>query len=131
MDGSLLAATSAALGGVDRTTHLTNDFVQDVTSSQEELEPVLVDLFGLGGLLDQLRGVGAIPHVLQPSLTRIVWSCCDICKFMDAVLAGCGDGTLRSRRWALTDAPVEIEGLKANMENCTRTLEIVVEALKM
>lgn len=91
---------------------------------------MLVDLFGLGSLLDELRNAG-IPHVLQPSLTRIVWSCCDICKFIDAVLTGCGDGTLRSRRWALTDAPVEIEGLKANMENCTRTLEVVVEALKM
>lgn len=130
MDGSLSAAATAALDEADRTALLANNFVHDISSSQEELEPVLVDLFGLVGLLKQLQDVD-VPGQLQPSLARVIWACSDICRCVTTVLTGCGDGTLRSRRWALTDAPAEVEGMRANLQNCTRTLEIAAEGLKL
>lgn len=130
MDGPLIAATTAALTGVDRTTHLANIFLHDVTSSQEDLEPVLVELFGLGGGLQQLQAA-AVPAELQPPLTSVVRDCSINCSRIDAVLSGCGDGTSRSGRWALTDAPVEIGQLKTSLEVSRRALEIVVEALDL
>lgn len=130
MEGSWSAAAIAALDEADRTTVLANNFVHDISSSNEELEPVLVELFGLGSLLKQLQDVD-VPGRLQPPVTRVIWACSDICRYLGAVLSGCGDDTLRSRRWALTDAPAEVEGLKANLQNCIRTLEIVAEALKV
>lgn len=134
MDGpvsaALSAAATAALNESDRTAHLANEFVHDISSSHEELEPVLIDLFGLSGILRQLRDVD-FPSQLRPSLSRVIWTCSDICSCMSTVLDGCGEGVLRSRRWALTDAPGQIEGLKANLQNCMRTLEIAIDAVKM
>ena len=130
MSGLLIAATTAALTEVDRTTHMANTFLDEVTSAQDELEPVLVELFGLGGLLRQLRNADT-PKELQPPVTRVIRGCADICKRTDAVLSGCGDGSLRSRRWALTDAPVEIQESRVGLEACRRTVEIVVEALEL
>lgn len=130
MDAPLIAATTAALTETDRTTQIANDFLDGVTSAQDELEPVLVELFGLSGLLKQLQTV-YIPNQLQPPLTWVVRGCSDICKRIDAVLSRCGDGTPRTGRWALTDAPVEIDELKTSLQLCRRTLEIVVEGLEL
>lgn len=131
MDGSFSTAAIAAISEADQTTVLANNFIHDISSSHEQLEPLLVDLFGLGGLLRQFREHVDVPARLHPPVTRVIGACSDVCRCMNAVLAACGDGPLRSRRWALTDTPAEVEGLRANLQNCTRTLEIVVEALKV
>lgn len=130
MDGPLIAATTAALTEVDRLTLLVNKFVSDVTSSQDDLEPVLVEFFGLGCILQQIQPV-VVPSELQLPLTAVVRGCLLSCSRIDAILSGCGEGTSRSVGWALTDAPVEIEGLNASLEVCRRATEIVLEALDL
>lgn len=131
MDAPLIAATTAALTAADRTTQIANHFLNEITSAHDELEPVIIELFGLSGLLKQLQTAVAVPNQLQPSLAWVVRACADVCKRIDAVLSECGDGPLRSRRWALTDAPVEIEELKMSLEACRRTIEIVAEGLDL
>lgn len=128
MDGPLAAATTAALAEADRTAAAVHDFLNHVTAAHDDLDPVLSEVLpALRGLLGRLRGVD-VPGELRPSAAWVIRCCSDTCERVGAVLAGCGTDQLRSRRWALSDAPREIRELTGATEACTRTVEVVVEA---
>lgn len=133
MDGLALSAASAAvLADVNRTTQFANDFLNDVASAQDELEPVLLELFELDGLVRHIRNGGddLIPQELRSSLTQTLQSCAKVCKSIDAVLVGCGEGSVRAGHWAMADAPLEVQQWKVKLEFGRRTVKVAVGALE-
>ena len=126
MDGPLIAANTAALAGAARSAHVTTDFLKDVPAAQRELQPVLTDLLDLRGLLERLQDA-PLPDSLCTPLVGVVRGCTDICGRIDGVLYRCGDGPLRSGRWAVTETSVEIRGLRRVLGLCRRTAQSALE----
>lgn len=128
MDGPLVAATTAALASAARTAQTTTDFLRDVPEAHLELEPVLIELFDLRGLLDRLQDVALHGPLFVP-LVGVVHGCTDICGRIDRVLSGCGDGPLSSERWVHLKVAVEIQRLNMVMGFCRRTVQLTLEAV--
>lgn len=133
---TLMAASSAALSEESLTTCTINDFLDDVTTAQVELEPVLADLYELGRSLEQHRGeldvqgFDAHGHErLGPSLTWAIRSSADVCSQIRSVLTRAEGCHQRREQWALTDASVQVEELRKLLQPLRRTVEVVYGAL--
>ncbi|KUI73615.1 hypothetical protein VM1G_09453 [Cytospora mali] len=127
MDGDLVAANTAALAGVLHSSQSATDFLRDVPAAHDELEPVLLELFNLEGILERSQDV-ALPVPLFAPLAGVIRGCTEICGRIDGVLSRCGDDTLRSGRWVTTEASVNVRRLRKVLEFCRRTVKLALEA---
>lgn len=145
---SFPAASSAALREIDSTTRRIYDFIDDVTVTVEvELEPVLVELYELGRLLqrkpswdpgDEQVGPNnnhnAInrheqqQQLLRPSLAWAVRSSADVCAQIRQILIHARDE--KREHWYLGDAHVHVEALRMVLESIRRTVKVVFGALE-
>ncbi|KAI3398732.1 hypothetical protein diail_8598 [Diaporthe ilicicola] len=128
MDGPIIAATTAALAAASQTAYVVTDFLKDVPPAHSELESVLIELFDLRGFFERLQHL-APPDALCHPLIGVTRGCTDVCARIDSALAGCGDGPLRSGRWAITDASVDIRRLGRALGFCRQTLQFAFEAI--
>ncbi|KAK7740326.1 hypothetical protein SLS63_001528 [Diaporthe eres] len=110
------------------TAYIVTDFLRDVPPAHSELESVLIELFDLRGFFERLQH-NAPPDVLCNPLIGVTRGCTDACARIDSCLAGCGDGPLRSGRWALTDASVDIRRLARALGFCRQTVQFAFEAI--
>ncbi|ROW06745.1 hypothetical protein VMCG_04024 [Cytospora schulzeri] len=130
MDGPLIAANTAAHVSASRSAQIATDFLRDVPAAQRELEPLLIELFEVRGTLERLQDV-ILPVPLFAPLVGVIRGCTDVCSRIDGVLSQCGDGSLRSGRWAVTEASVEIQGLSRVLGFCRRTAQLTFEAVDL
>lgn len=128
MDGPIIAATTAALAAATQTAYIVTDFLRDVPPAHSELESVLIELFDLRGFFERLQHLTP-PDPLCHPLIGVTRGCTDVCARIDSTLAGCGDGPLRSGRWAITDASVDIRRLSRALAFCRQTLQFAFEAI--
>lgn len=128
MDGPIIAATTAALAAATQTAYIVTDFLRDVPPAHAELESVLIELFDLRGFFERLQH-SAPPDVLCNPLIGVTRGCTDVCARIDSALAGCGDGPLRTGRWALTDASVDVRRLSRALGFCRQTVQFAFEAI--
>ncbi|KAJ0124784.1 hypothetical protein J7T55_006125 [Diaporthe amygdali] len=128
MDGPIIAATTAALAAATQTAYIVTDFLKDVPPAHSELESVLIELFDLRGFFERLQHLTP-PDVLCHPLIGVTRGCTDVCGRIDSVLTGCGDGPLRSGRWALTDASVDIRRFSKALGFCRQTVQFAFEAI--
>ncbi|POS71952.1 hypothetical protein DHEL01_v209650 [Diaporthe helianthi] len=128
MDGPIIAATTAALAAATQTAYIVTEFLRDVPPAHAELESVLIDLFDLRGFFERLQH-SVPPHPLCNPLIGVTRGCTDVCARIDSALAGCGDGPLRTGRWALTDASVEVRRLSRALGFCRQTVQFAFEAV--
>ncbi|KAH8778576.1 hypothetical protein F5883DRAFT_639074 [Diaporthe sp. PMI_573] len=127
MDGPIIAATTAALAAATQTAYIITDFLRDVPPAHAELESVLIELFDLRGFFERLQH-SAAPDPLCNPLIGVTRGCTDVCARIDSALAGCGDGPLRTGRWALTDASVDVRRLSRALGFCRQTIQFAFEA---
>lgn len=145
---SFPAASSTALREIDSTTRRIYDFIDDITATvQVELEPVLVELYELGRLLqrksswdpvDEQGGPnnnnnGISSHeqqqkLLRPSLAWAIRSSSDVCAQIRQILIHARDE--KRERWYLGDAHVQVEALRKVLESIRRTVKVVFGALE-
>lgn len=128
MDGPIIAATTAALAAATQTAYIVTDFLRDVPPAHSELESVLIDLFDLRGFFERIQH-SAPPESLCNPLIGVTRGCTDVCARIDSALAGCGDGPLRTGRWALTDASVDVRRLSRALGFCRQTVQFAFEAI--
>lgn len=129
MDGPLVAATGAALAETDRATAAVKNFVGHIAAAQHDLAPVVVELFRLSRLLNQMQGMD-VPVEIEASVSWAVENCSETCKGLDAMLARCDAGPLCNGHWALSKAPGETRDLRTALETCRKTVESVVKAIE-
>lgn len=130
MDGPLIAASTAALVAASRSAQAATDFLSDVPAAHRELKPLLVELFDLQGTLERLQDV-VLPVPLFAPLVGVIRGCTDVCSRVDGVFSLCGDGPLRSGRWAVTEASVEIRALGRVLGFCRMTAQLAFEAVDL
>lgn len=130
MEGPLIAANTAALASASRSAHIVAEFLKDVPTARRELEPVLIELFSLQETLGRLQNV-VLPVPLFAPLVGVIRGCTDVCRRIDGALDSCGDGSLRSGRWVVTETSVEIRGLGRILGFCQKTAQVTFQAVDM
>lgn len=130
MEGPLIAANTAALVSASRCAQIIASFLRDVPAADRELKPLLDELFDLQSTLERLQDV-VLPVPLFAPLVGVIRGCTDVCSRIEGALDGCGDGSLRSGRWAVTETSFEVLGLGRVLGFCLRIAQLVFEAVDL
>lgn len=124
MDTYLLkAAVLYALSATQQTTTLVDEFLQNTSFANSDLDPLAYELLDLRTPLERLGDSEiVIPARLQPPILAIVRGCGDALARVDAVLSECADGPLREALW-VAKVP-EVRDLKDGLQTCRRALQV-------
>lgn len=124
MDTYLLkAAVLFALSATQQTTTLVDEFLQNTSFANSDLDPLAYELLDLRTPLERLGDSEiVIPVKLQPPILAIVRGCGDALARVDAVLNECADGPLREALW-VAKVP-EVHDLKDGLQTCRRALQV-------
>lgn len=124
MDTYLLkAAVLYALSATQQTTTLVDEFLQNTSFANSDLDPLAYELLDLRTPLERLGDSEiVIPTRLQPPILAIVRGSGDALARVDAVLHECADGPLREALW-VTKVP-EVRDLKNGLQTCRRALQV-------
>ncbi|KAL1868927.1 hypothetical protein Daus18300_005763 [Diaporthe australafricana] len=131
MDTYLLkAAVLFALSATQQTTTLVDEFLQNTSFANSDLDPLAYELLDLRTPLERLGDSEiVIPAKLQPPILAIVRGCGDALARVDAVLNECADGPLREALW-VAKVP-EVHDLKDGLQTCRRALQLALEVVNL
>ncbi|KAI3393166.1 hypothetical protein diail_4654 [Diaporthe ilicicola] len=131
MDTYLLkAAVLYALSATQQTTTLVDEFLQNTSFANSDLDPLAYELLDLRTPLERLGDSEiVIPARLQPPILAIVRGCGDALARVDVVLNECADGPLREALW-VAKVP-EVRDLKDGLQTCRRALQLALEVVNL
>lgn len=131
MDEYLLkAAVLYALSATQQTATLVDEFLQNASFANEDLDTLTYELFDLRTPLERLGDSDlVIPTPLHPPLLAVVRGCGDALARVDAVLSECAKGSLRDSNWE-AKAP-EVCELKNGLQICRRALQLTMEVVNL
>ncbi|KAH8788078.1 hypothetical protein F5883DRAFT_531384 [Diaporthe sp. PMI_573] len=131
MDTYLLkAAVLYALSATQQTTTLVDEFLQNTSFANSDLDPLAYELLDLRTPLERLGDSEVkIPTRLQPPILAIVRGCGDALARVDSVLHECADGPLREALW-VAKVP-EVRDLKDGLQTCRRALQLALEVVNL
>ena len=132
MDTYLLkAAVLYALSATQQTTTLVDDFLQNASFANADLDPLTYELFDLRTPLERLGDSDlVIPPRLQPPILAVVRGCGDALARVDAVLGECADRHQgEDTTWA-AKVP-EVRELKNVLQTCRRVLQLALEVVNL
>ncbi|KUI66563.1 hypothetical protein VM1G_02363 [Cytospora mali] len=131
MDTYLLkAAVLYALSATQQTTTLVDEFLQNSSFANADLDPLTYELFDLRTPLERLGDSDlVIPARLQPPILAVIRGCGDALARVDAVLGEFADGPLQDALWE--DKAPEVRELKDGLQTCRRTLQLALEVVNL
>lgn len=126
----LKAALLYALSATQQTTILVDEFLQNASFANEDLDSLMYELFDLRTPLERLGDSDlVIPTRLQPPILAVVRGCGDALARVNAVLSECTNGPLRDAIWT-AKAPKVCE-FKKELQTCRRALQLSMEVVNL
>lgn len=126
----LKAAVLYGLSATQQTATLVDEFLQNASFANDDLDSLTYELFDLRTPLERLGDSDlVIPTRLQPPILAVVRGCGDALARIHAVLSECADGSLRNPSWAVK-AP-EMRELKNGLQTCRRALQLATEVVNL
>ncbi|KUI59132.1 hypothetical protein VP1G_06429 [Cytospora mali] len=131
MDTYLLkAAVLYALSATQQTANLVDEFLQNSSFANADLDPLTYELFDLRTPLERLGDSDlVIPARLQPPILAVIRGCGDALARVDAVLGEFADGPLQDALWE--DKAPEVRELKNGLQTCRRALQLALEVVNL